>query len=77
MSDPLGYGQLFDDVQGYLCFIRISRNYFFRLKKNLKPQVNLGPRILTSVLDTLRSARQFDINFFIDNVILPFSFILS
>ena len=33
LFDPLGYGQLSDDVQGYLWFNRISRNYFFRLNK--------------------------------------------
>ena len=51
---------------------------FFRLKKKiLKPQVNLGSRILTSILETQRSGRQCDINFFIENVILTFLFILS
>ena len=43
---------------------------FPNCKKNVEPQVNLGPRILTSVLDTLTSGRQCDITFFLHFILV-------
>ena len=39
-------------------------------KKNVEPQLNLGPRILTSVLDTLMSGIQCDITFFLHLILV-------